>query len=284
MSLEEELNALLEVERFEPPAEFRERALLSDPAVYEQAAADPEAWWMRQATELVEWVEEPTQGPRRLQPALLRVVRGRQAERLGQLPRPPRRGGARRPRRLPLARRGGRGARRHLRRAARRRAALRQRPARLRDREGRRGRHLPADDPRGRRRDAGLRAHRRGAQRRLRRLLGGGGARADGVLRGEGAGHRRRRPPQGPDRADQAGRRRADGRPGDAGDDRRRPPHRDRRADDRGPRPLLRRAARGRGRRSARPSRSTPSTRSSSSTRRARPRSRRGSCTRPAAT
>jgi acetyl-CoA synthetase len=62
MSLEEELNALLEVERFEPPAEFRERALLSDPGVYEQAAADPEAWWMRQATELIEWVEEPTKG------------------------------------------------------------------------------------------------------------------------------------------------------------------------------------------------------------------------------
>ena len=62
MSLEEELNALLEVERFEPPAEFREQALLSDPAVYEQAAADPEAWWMRQATELLDWIEEPSQG------------------------------------------------------------------------------------------------------------------------------------------------------------------------------------------------------------------------------
>jgi acetyl-CoA synthetase len=62
MSLEQDLQALLEVERFEPPAEFRERALLSDPAVYEQAAADPEAWWMRQATELLDWVEAPTEG------------------------------------------------------------------------------------------------------------------------------------------------------------------------------------------------------------------------------
>jgi hypothetical protein len=42
-SLEQELNALLEVERFEPPAEFRSEALLSDPAVYEEASADPEA-------------------------------------------------------------------------------------------------------------------------------------------------------------------------------------------------------------------------------------------------
>ena len=226
MTLEQDLQALLEVERFEPPAEFREDALLSDPAVYEQAAADPEAWWMRQATELLDWVEEPSQGPRRLQPALLRVVRRRQAQRLRELPRPARRGGARRPRRLPLARGGGGGARRHLRRASRRRSALRQRPARLRDREGRRGRDLPADDPRGRRRDAGLRPDRRPPQRRLRRLLARVGARADGVLRGEGAGHRRRRPPQGKDGADQAGGRRADGRPGDARDDRRRPPHR----------------------------------------------------------
>ena len=55
-------SALLEVERFEPPAEFRERALLDDPAVYEEAAADPEAWWLRQATELLDWVEEPSEG------------------------------------------------------------------------------------------------------------------------------------------------------------------------------------------------------------------------------
>jgi acetyl-CoA synthetase len=60
--LEQELSALLEVERFEPPAEFRERALWSDPKVYEEAAADPEAWWMRQATELLDWIEPPSQG------------------------------------------------------------------------------------------------------------------------------------------------------------------------------------------------------------------------------
>ncbi len=60
--LERELSALLEVERFEPPADFRERALLSDPAVYEEAAADPEAWWTRQARELLDWVQEPVEG------------------------------------------------------------------------------------------------------------------------------------------------------------------------------------------------------------------------------
>jgi acetyl-CoA synthetase len=60
--LERELEAMLEVERFEPPAEFRERALWSDPKVYEEAAADPEAWWTRQATELLDWDTEPSQG------------------------------------------------------------------------------------------------------------------------------------------------------------------------------------------------------------------------------
>ncbi len=58
-SLEQELGALLEVERFDPPEGFREEALWSDPAVYEEAEKDPEAWWMRQATELVDWIEEP---------------------------------------------------------------------------------------------------------------------------------------------------------------------------------------------------------------------------------
>src|SRR4051794_30516675 len=59
--LEQELSALLEVERFEPPEEFREHALLSDSSVYEEAASDPVAWWKRQATELLDWIEEPSE-------------------------------------------------------------------------------------------------------------------------------------------------------------------------------------------------------------------------------
>jgi acetyl-CoA synthetase len=61
MGLERELEGMLKVEKFEPPAEFRERALWNDPAIYEEAAADPEAWWLRQARELLEWETEPTQ-------------------------------------------------------------------------------------------------------------------------------------------------------------------------------------------------------------------------------
>jgi acetyl-CoA synthetase len=59
--LEQELASLLEVERFDPPEGFREKALWSDPAVYEEANKDPEAWWLKQATELVDWIEEPTE-------------------------------------------------------------------------------------------------------------------------------------------------------------------------------------------------------------------------------
>ena len=51
-ALDSELGRMLEVERFESPSEFREHALLSDPAVYEQAASDPQAWWAEQASEL----------------------------------------------------------------------------------------------------------------------------------------------------------------------------------------------------------------------------------------
>jgi len=62
MDLERELEELLEVEKFEPPAEFRANALWSDPKVYEEAAADPVVWWTRQAKELLDWDVEPSQG------------------------------------------------------------------------------------------------------------------------------------------------------------------------------------------------------------------------------
>jgi acetyl-CoA synthetase len=51
-ALDRELAGLLDVERFPPPAEFRERALLNDPEVYARAAADPQAWWAEQAEQL----------------------------------------------------------------------------------------------------------------------------------------------------------------------------------------------------------------------------------------
>jgi acetyl-CoA synthetase len=59
-ALDHELAELLDVETFDPPAEFHERALLNDPAVYEQAAHDPQAWWAKQAKEL-HWFKEWTE-------------------------------------------------------------------------------------------------------------------------------------------------------------------------------------------------------------------------------
>ncbi len=62
MDLEQRLEEMLGVERFDPPEEFRANALWSDPKVYEEAAADPEAWWLAQAKELLDWDVEPSEG------------------------------------------------------------------------------------------------------------------------------------------------------------------------------------------------------------------------------
>src|SRR5437588_327812 len=60
-ALEQQLAELLEVERFDPPEEFRKQALWNDPKVYEEAERDPQAWWARQAEELLDWFEAPEQ-------------------------------------------------------------------------------------------------------------------------------------------------------------------------------------------------------------------------------
>jgi acetyl-CoA synthetase len=54
--IERELTELLDQETFEPPAGFREKALIADDSVYEEAARDPQAWWAKQAEEL-DWFE-----------------------------------------------------------------------------------------------------------------------------------------------------------------------------------------------------------------------------------
>jgi acetyl-CoA synthetase len=50
--LDQELASLLEVERFDPPAAFKEHALLNDPAIYDEAERDWKGWWEKQAREL----------------------------------------------------------------------------------------------------------------------------------------------------------------------------------------------------------------------------------------
>ncbi len=56
-SLEKDLDALLEVEKFPPPEEFRANAVVQDAAIYEEAERDPEAFWAKQADEL-HWFEK----------------------------------------------------------------------------------------------------------------------------------------------------------------------------------------------------------------------------------
>ncbi len=56
--LERELERLLdENEKFDPPEEFRDKALINDESVYEEAERDPAAWWAKQAEEL-HWFEK----------------------------------------------------------------------------------------------------------------------------------------------------------------------------------------------------------------------------------
>jgi acetyl-CoA synthetase len=59
--LERELAELLEVETFPPPKSFREKALVKDDSLYEEAERDFQAFWAKQATELVDWFTEPQQ-------------------------------------------------------------------------------------------------------------------------------------------------------------------------------------------------------------------------------
>ena len=59
-ALAADLEQMLEVEKFEPSAEFRAAALLGDASIYEQAERDPQDWWLGQAKELA-WFTEPSE-------------------------------------------------------------------------------------------------------------------------------------------------------------------------------------------------------------------------------
>jgi len=61
-ALEGQLAELLEQESFDPPEAFTKAALWSDEKPYEEAEKDPEAWWLGQARELLDWDTEPKEG------------------------------------------------------------------------------------------------------------------------------------------------------------------------------------------------------------------------------
>ena len=102
--------------------------------------------------------------------------------------------------------------------------------------------HLPADDPGSGGRDAGVRAHRRGAQRRLRRLQFAVAQRSHQRRRGQGAHHRRRWMASRRGVPAQGVRRRSVEVHAHHHRCRRGPSRRQRRADASGPRPLVPRA------------------------------------------
>ena len=239
-TLEQQLEELLDQETFSPPDEFAERAVVSDAGHLRRwQTQDYEGFWAEQAaraaTGTAKW-DQVLDG--RL--AVREVVRRREAEHRLQLPGPACGGGQRRPRRVSLARRGGRAARPHLRRPPSRGAEVRQRA------------EVPLGIGKG---DvvgiylpmipevvvAMLACARIGAIHNVvfAQLQPGLGARTDGVLAGEGAGHRGRRAAQGQDGADQG--KQVDEVIGDLVSrlDRGGPQRGQRRADEGRPRPLV---------------------------------------------
>ena len=274
----------------QPPAEIVARAHVNADQYAEMYAAfvaDPDAFWGEHGKRL-DWIKPFTRVKNtslRLPRRLDQLVRGRHAQRLGQLHRPP-----------PRRRRGDQTAiiwesddpsvSRHI-----TYRELHEEVSKFanvlhgaRREEGRPGRPLPADDPGGRLRHARLRPHRRGPLGRLRRLLRRGAAlahrgfrrqarRSPPTRRRAAAAAPRSRPTPTRRVAELAGVRQlvvrrtgGDGRPGT------RPRRLAARGD--GPRPGRLPAGR----------RWAPRTRSSSSTPPAPPASRRACCTPPAAT
>ena len=61
----------LEDRRFPPPPDFAANAVATA-ELYERAAADPEAFWLEQAKELLAWSREPTEGCDRSNPPFFR--------------------------------------------------------------------------------------------------------------------------------------------------------------------------------------------------------------------
>src|SRR3954451_22150884 len=59
--VEQDLAELLEVERFDPPEDFARDANITDEKIFDEAESDPQGFWLRQATEILDWVTEATQ-------------------------------------------------------------------------------------------------------------------------------------------------------------------------------------------------------------------------------
>ena len=211
-TLEQELGDILDQERFDPPEDFVASALITDLSEHEKAAKDFTGWWAEQARAL-HWFTDFEEVLDDSDPPFYKWFKdGQLNASYNCLDRHVENGLGER---VAFHWRGEEGEERDvtydelLRDVKRFANALKDHGIEAGDVVG----HLPADDPRGRRGHARLRAHRRAAQRRLRRLQRRVGQGAHGVLQRQGARHGRRRAAQGQDGADQAERRRGHGRP-----------------------------------------------------------------------
>ena len=281
-----EIDALLREDRhFEPPPAFAAAANVRDPAVYDEAERDPEGFWARFAREL-EWQRPLTRVLEWDPPNARWFVDGQLNACVNCVDRHVR--GARR-NKAALIWEGEPGDQRTLTYfdLYRQVSAVRQRAEIVWHPQGRPRRHLPAAHPRARHRHARVRAHRRRAQRGLRRLQRRVAARSHQRREGPSARHGRWRLPARAGRAAEARRgrgARATRRQSSTSS-----------SCSAGTSPFVEECIEGRDHwyhdadaarlvRVRARDRWTPRTCSTSSTRRARPGSRRASCTRPADT
>ena len=265
-----------------PPRSPRRRSSPT-PTSYAEADADFEAFWARQAGELLDWYEPWHTVLEWDLPFAEWFVGGKLNVAYNCLDRHVD-GGPGRQGRVPLGGRARRHPHHHLRRAPRRRLPARQRAQGARRREGRPGQHLPRHGARAADGAARVRAHRRRALGGVRRLLVRLAARPHPGRRGQGAHHRRRRVAARQRRAAEGDRRRRGRRVPDDREGAGAAAHRAGRRDDRRSRRVVARPRARSSRPTARPSRWTRRTSSTSSTRAAPRRGPRASCTRPAAT
>ena len=144
---------------FEPPAAFTADALVADPAIYERAAADPEAFWAEQAS-LLDWYTKWDTVMEWTPPWVKWFVGGTLNVSFNCLDRHIQAGGGEK---VAYYWEGEPGDKRtdHVPGPLRGDLPVRQRPQVDRRPQGRPGRHLPGDGPRTARRHAGLRPDRR---------------------------------------------------------------------------------------------------------------------------
>ncbi len=186
---------LTETRVFPPDEAFVKQANVSGMAAYQalcqQAETDYEGFWADQARQTIDLEQAVHPHARRIEGAVLQVVRRWRTERLLQLPGPPS-GHPGRQDRADFRGRRRRGDEGHLQATARARLPVCQWPEVARRGGGRPGDRLHADEHRSGGGDAGLRAHRRDSFGGVRRLLVEEPVRAHRRCQGQDHHHRRR--------------------------------------------------------------------------------------------